>query len=197
MREEVHGLEPQKRTRWPVGRSWQEGGRQRGTKASVPLGRDRKKTGPGRETRRHQAGQASAIQLLLDGDAQGADAQRLGGPVPPRAAQVEVGPYLPEAGVEGVQVAVALRVVEGQLTLLALQLHAQAARDGGDQGRCGGVRGHAVVAVHALCAAHVPEARARVVVAAVRVALGARVLARPHHAHAPARQCPQVHLPGM
>lgn len=63
------------------------------------------------------------VQLFLDGDTQMADAQRLWGTITPRGPQVEVGPHFPKVGMEGVQVAVALRVIEGQLTLLTLQFY--------------------------------------------------------------------------
>lgn len=101
---------------------------------------------------------SSYVQLFFDGDTQVADSQRFWGTITSRGPQVEVGPHLPEVGMEGVQMAVALRVIEGQLALLTLQLHTQTPRHGLDQRGCGGVRSHAVVSIHTLCAAQVPEA---------------------------------------
>jgi hypothetical protein len=56
---------------------------------------------------------SSDVQLFFDGDTQVADTQRFRGTVTSRGSQVEVGPHLPKVGMEGIQMAVALRVIEG------------------------------------------------------------------------------------
>lgn len=130
-------------------------------------------------------------KVLLDQDAQRADPERPGWHIRLWVAHVEIGENLAaERLMEGVDVALLVGVVEGELALVAVQFHPDPLEVPERRLRPGRVGGPAHLAVGALQAVDVPEARAGVVVEVPPAA--APLLG---HAHAPVREPAQVHLP--
>lgn len=78
------GLEPGAMEKDQIGQL-QDLVKKAGGRGAQPSVGSRKRGGKEAGSWHKPPGPASAIQLLLDRDAQGADAQRLGGPVPSRA----------------------------------------------------------------------------------------------------------------
>ncbi|KFV15470.1 hypothetical protein N340_09637, partial [Tauraco erythrolophus] len=130
--------------------------------------------------------------ILVDTDLEGTDAECLGRRAHGRTPHVEVG----EDGaakllVEGVDVGLAVCIVEGELPFVAVQLHSDPSQVTQRRFRPRRIGCSAHLAVLPGQAVDIPEAGARVM---VESPVGA--ITRPGHPHAPVCDAAQVHLPG-
>ncbi|KFV92594.1 hypothetical protein N326_08567, partial [Eurypyga helias] len=131
--------------------------------------------------------------ILMDADPEGTDAERLGQRAHPRAPHVEIGEDdAAELLMEGVDVGLAVGVVEGEFPFVAVQLYPDPFHVSQRRFRTRRVGCSARLAVLPGQAVDVPETGPSIV---VEGPVG--TTAWPGHPHPPVRDAAQVHLPGV